>query len=513
MPYWNKIIESHVVKVFRNITHDWWGIDVHFYDKFGNCKNNGIPLRNPLCSLLQSKTKTKEDCLQFRIENLKELNKPHKNFVCKCYENLRVIVVPIYIMGDYVGTMMCSGMQFPINNAHKEKSVKELTKLGFDKMEVEQRYNKIKISTLHTEGYVLNLMKLVAEDIASFYKTIYKEEEAKKKQAFFPNRVYKERYKSIIGKSPAMKMIFDRLELIENSENPVLIEGESGTGKELIASAIHYNSFRKDRAFIIQNCSAFSDSLLSTELFGHEKGSFTGAVLEKKGLFEIADGGTLFLDEIGDMSIGVQGRLLRVLENGTFYRVGGTEQKEVDVRIITATNKDLTKQIEEGLFRKDLFYRINALRISVPPLRDRREDILPLFYHFLEYYTNIRNIEKKEINPTLIKLLVNHNWPGNVRELENVVKGLITLSGKSKTIEPEHLPVEVIQAAYLKPSSIDHKGNKKLHGILKSIEKEITEKALQRAYWNKTIASKELGISRASLNRRIARFNIRQKSP
>ncbi len=165
-----------------------------------------------------------------------------------------------------------------------------------------------------------------------------------------------------------MENVFDTLELIKNTESPVLIEGESGVGKELIAAAIHYNSLRKNKMFIIQNCSTFSDTLLSSELFGHEKGSFTGAALEKKGLFEIADGGTLFLDEVGDMSIEDQGKLLRVLENGTFYRVGGVDQKRVDVRIIAATNKELEKQVEKGLFRADLFYRINTIRINIPYL-------------------------------------------------------------------------------------------------------------------------------------------------
>ncbi len=299
------------------------------------------------------------------------------------------------------------------------------------------------------------------------------------------------------------------MELIENTESPVLIEGESGTGKELIASAIHYNSFRKNEVIIIQNCSAFSAALLSSELFGHEKGSFTGATLEKKGLFEIADGGTLFLDEIGDMSKEVQGRLLRVLENGTFYRVGGTKQKKVDVRIIVASNKNLKKQVKEGLFRKDLFYRINTFHINISPLRDRKEDILPLLHYFLEASSKIRKEEEKEVSPEVFKVLANHDWPGNVRELKNVVECLITLSGNSKTIELEHVPMEIMQSAY--HYTIDHGGNRKLRDILESTEEEIIRKKLKMMKWNKTVTSRELGISRAGLNRRIARFNIRQK--
>jgi transcriptional regulator with PAS, ATPase and Fis domain len=386
----------------------------------------------------------------------------------------------------------------------------KVTSLGFDKTEMEKCYNRMKITNRDMESYAINSLKLVAKDVEIFYKMLYKNGEIKKEQEIHRDGIYKEKYSNIIGKSSVIKGIFDTLELIENTESPVLIEGESGTGKELIASAIHYNSFRKNEVIIIQNCSAFSDALLSSELFGHEKGSFTGATLEKKGLFEIADGGTLFLDEIGDMSKEVQGRLLRVLENGTFYRVGGTKQKEVDVRIIVASNKNLKKQVEEGLFRKDLFYRINTFHINISPLRDRKEDILPLLHYFLEASSKIRNEEEKEVSPEVFKVLANHDWPGNVRELKNVVECLITLSGNRKTIELEHVPMEIMQSAY--HCTVDHGGNRKLRDILESTEEEIIRKKLKMMKWNKTVTSRELGISRASLNRRIARFNIRQKT-
>ncbi|MHC4321665.1 MAG: sigma-54 interaction domain-containing protein [Planctomycetota bacterium] len=351
-------------------------------------------------------------------------------------------------------------------------------------------------------------MKLVVKDVSVFYKILFEEEGIKRREMLSPDRKYNGKYQGIVGESMPMKKIFDKLELIEKSESPVLIEGETGTGKELIASAVHYNSVRKDKAFVIQNCSAFSDTILSSELFGHEKGSFTGAVSEKKGLFEIADGGTLFLDEIGDISIEVQGRLLRVLENGTFYRVGGTEEREIDVRIITATNKDLSKMVEEGLFRKDLLYRINTLRINMPPLRERRDDIIPLFFFFLEHYTYIRNIEKKGPSLDLTKLLVGHNWPGNVRELKNIVESLIAMSGKSKLLGTEHLPMEITQADNTGPSAGDHEGSKSLKCVIGAVEEEMTIKALEMAKWNKTKAAVALDISRASLNRRIEKYNI-----
>lgn len=506
--YWEKIIEFHLVKAFVKITHDLWSVDVYFYDKSSNCKSTGIPFRSPLCSLIQSKPKTAKECYLFRVKNLKESKKSHKTFVCKHFENMHAIVVPIIIDGDYFGAIMCSGMQFLVNKDQKEKSIKRLVRLSFDRMVLEQRYNKIITTTIQKEDYVLHFMKLVAEDIAVFYKTIYKKEGTARKQAFDIDKYYTEKYNNVIGKSPAMKKVFNRLELIEDSESPVLIEGESGTGKEILAAAIHYNSPRKDKPFIIQNCSMFNDALMNSEFFGHEKGSFTNAVSVKKGIFELADGGTLFLDEIGDMSMSIQSRFLRVLENGTFYSVGGIKEKVVDIRIITATNTNLAKQVEDVLFRKDLYYRINAFLIYVEPLRERKEDILPLFYHFLHEQLDSKNMEIKKISPEINKLLLKYNWPGNVRQLKNAVDSLIILSGKSKTIEPEHLPIEIARPDYLESFTRDFGNGMKLMDILKSIEKKITEKELQTAKWNKTMASRALGISRSSLNDRIKKFQL-----
>jgi len=512
MDNWNQIIGSHVVKIFRDIVHDWWGMDVYFYDKFGNYKSNGISFQNPLCSMMQSKTKSEKICRQLRKEYLTSISTPHKIIACKCHENLGVIIVPIIIKGEYIGSMMCSGMQVPTNNGHRERSITKLTRLGFNKTEIAQSYDKVRATDSQSVEIVLKFVRLVAEDVRVFCEALYEKANTRKEQTLFLDRKYNDKYHSIIGRSKSIKNVFSKLELIENSESPVLIEGETGTGKELIASAIHYNSVRKDKAFVIQNCSAFSDTILNSELFGHEKGSFTGAVLEKKGLFEIANGGTLFLDEIGDISLGVQGKLLRVLENGTFYRVGGTEEREINVRIITATNKDLSKMVEKNLFRKDLLYRINTLRIGMPPLRERRDDILPLFYFFLEHYADIRNVGKKELSSDLSELLLNHNWPGNVREIKNVVENLITMSGESKSIEPEHLPIEIMQADSIGLSVDDHNGDRKLQDVLKAMEKKLTIKALKKAKWNKTAASRELGIGRTSLNRRIEKYNINKES-
>ncbi len=509
---WDKILDSHSVRLFRNVAYEWWGLDVHFYDKFGNYKKSDVPLRNSICALMQTRNKTANNCLMYRIDNLKDLHSSCSTIACNGCENQRVTAVSITVKGDHIGSIVCSGMLLPVSNSFQEQSIRKMTRLGFDKAEVKQSYDKLQIAHNYNEDDVLKLMKVVARDVSCFYKSLTEEMETKSVRQLHTGWKLNGKYKAIIGNSISLQNIFSKLELIENSVSPVLIGGETGTGKELIASAIHYNSILKDKAFVIQNCSTFNDEILSSELFGHEKGSFTGAVSEKKGIFEVADGGTLFLDEIGDISLTLQGKLLRVLENGTFYRVGGTEEKRVNVRLITATNKDLTKLVEEGLFRKDLLYRINHLCLTMAPLRERKEDIAPLFHSFLEYYTKIKKIEKRDTSLDLIKLLAEYNWPGNIRELKNVVESSITMSGDSKSIEPEHLPPEIVQSSFPKSYIRKHAGNNRLQNTLKFIDKEITEDALQKAKWNKTVAARELGISRASLNNRINKFNLQRRS-
>ena len=235
----------------------------------------------------------------------------------------------------------------------------------------------------------------------------------------------------LIGNSFPVRQVRELISKVAGTKATVLISGESGTGKELVARAIHFNSPRKDKPLVSVNCSALTETLLESELFGHEKGSFTGAVAQRKGRFETADGGTLFLDEVGEMSPSVQVSLLRVLQNREFERVGGNKTIKVDVRVITATNKDLTKEIAKGHFREDLYYRLNVVHIEVPPLRDRKEDLPLLIRYFLERFT--REMNKKEVPtlaPEVMGALLAYDWPGNVRELENMLERAIILSSK-----------------------------------------------------------------------------------
>ncbi len=248
----------------------------------------------------------------------------------------------------------------------------------------------------------------------------------------------KDRFQDFVGTSPGLKAVLEMISKVAITDSTVLIRGESGAGKELVARAIHKNSPRRENPFVVVDCGSLQESLLQSELFGHEKGAFTGAVALKHGLFEVADKGTLFIDEIGEITPAIQFKLLRVLETATFRRVGGIKDIKVDVRIVAATNKDLLKLVSDGSFREDLFYRLNVITISIPPLRERKEDIPLLARHFVES-TSVTGKEKKEITPEAMDLLVNYSWPGNVRELQNVLERAIILS-EDRFIKPEDLP-------------------------------------------------------------------------
>ncbi len=306
-------------------------------------------------------------------------------------------------------------------------------------------------------------------------------------------------FDEIIGKCDLMQDLFDMITRVAPTDSTVLITGESGTGKELVAQAIHGNSPRCFMPFIPVSCGALPDSLLESELFGYEKGAFTGADHAKRGRFEMADSGTLFLDEIGDISLKTQVGLLRVLQQREIRRLGSEEMMKVDVRIVAATNRDLQKAIREKRFREDLYYRLNVISIHMPPLRDRKEDIPLLVKAFIKKYCLEMNKEKSKITPSALKLLTAYNWPGNVRELENIVERALVI-GAGKEIVSEDLPFSGReQAAQPLPKS------------LKMMEKTHIEGILDENNWNISRAARELDIDRQTLYNKIEKYEIKKK--
>jgi len=309
--------------------------------------------------------------------------------------------------------------------------------------------------------------------------------------------------REFIGISPKIKKVFDVLEKVVVARSSLLILGESGTGKGLIAELVHSNSQRKDRPFISINCSAIPETLLESELFGYRKGAFTGAASDKKGLITMADQGTLFLDEIGDMPVGLQAKLLKVLETGEVLPVGDTKPRYVDVRLIAATNKNIEEQIARGLFREDLYYRLNVIEIRIPSLRERKEDIAVLVHHFIGKYSRENNKKITGITDEAMEVLNNYAWPGNIRELSNVIERAVVLTG-TEMLGLDELPEK------LKAQGTG-RGMRTLKDKMDSYEEKIIKEALQDHDWNKEETAASLGVDLATLYRKIKKLGIAER--
>jgi two-component system response regulator PilR (NtrC family) len=334
------------------------------------------------------------------------------------------------------------------------------------------------------------------------------------KENILLKQVVRDRYHfdNILGQSPKMLALYDLLEKVGPTKTNILIAGESGTGKELVAKAIHYNSPRKDKPFVTLNCGAIPELLIESELFGHMRGAFTDAIATKKGLFEMADEGTIFLDEISELPLLMQVKLLRVLQDKEFKRVGGTEDIRVDVRIMSATNKDLEEAVTEKRFREDLFYRLNVIQIKLPPLRDRREDISLLTMHFLKKYSEELNKHITGISPETLRILLNYDYPGNVRELQNIIERAVALES-TQELTPQNLSSYLDQQPSLKKGSIDldiPNEGLDLEKAVEELERNLLLKALDRTKGIKKKAAELLHINFRSMRYRLEKYGLNQ---
>ena len=512
---WDDLNNLHVIRKTKSIIYQWWKIDILVIDEKNiiNYTNNSqvenlFSFHNPLIKELFQKKSIQEAFFK-TLSYIQKQNTKHPDGF---YENwpgtgLKLFIFPIQNYSYVSGFVVAAGFTAP---TEESKDLETITQswldAGFSKEWCSQHEEYIPSVLTKDNRYFVDLLEMMAKEIASVQQEFIE----KNQKITEVSTTHNISYGNMVGKSNIMHQLYNLLDKIKHSHNTILIQGENGTGKELIAKSIHQNSPRKNQPFIAQNCSALNDNLLESELFGHVKGSFTGAYKDKKGLFETADKGTFFLDEVGDTSPAMQVKILRVLQEGTFFPVGGTEPKKVDVRIIAATNKNLKKMVEEGAFREDLYYRLNVINIQVPALRERTEDISLL----AEYFLNQFSPQTKVFTKKALEKLNQYVWPGNVRELRNEMERLVVFTGNDTYIKEEFLSEKIRNkenysefTSFLNPSN----SGKAMKKAIAHLERQMISQCLKQEGWNKTKVAKKLGISRAALVAKVKDYKLEKR--
>ncbi|MEK6584204.1 MAG: sigma 54-interacting transcriptional regulator [Nitrospirota bacterium] len=502
--FWEKVLGLRISKKLVEVCNNW-GFNIHYYNSIGQEIRSVYRSDTTLCNFIEQSPLAKQASNSW-IKKLTTLTRDSKQpFIDKCPSGLTGLIVPIFNNDNCLGYVMAVGV---LDHALSKKEIEDLkndvSHLGVEPEEFEKRLIEVPVVNSEKLEVFKGLLQTMVEEMVSYQREITKEEHPSP----FTEMMNKFDFSSVVGKSAPLLKIFGTLEKIIPSDSTVLLLGESGTGKEMIARIVHYNSPRRDKAFIAENCSAFSENLLESELFGHEKGAFTGAIIQKKGLFELADGGTFLLDEIGDTSPALQTKMLRVLQDGVFKRVGGTKFIHVDVRIIAATNKDLKKMVEKGTFREDLYYRLNEIKIHIPPLRERHEDIILLSNYFLTKFCTDRNIPVKQLSDEVMEYFTNYNWPGNVRELQNEVKRTTLLAGFDTIITRKLLSPNIVEEVEKKSYLKKPKTSGTLKSIVETIERDVIREGLERTNWNKSKLARDLGISRKNLILKVLKYGL-----
>lgn len=514
---WKEMKNLHVISKLSEILNKWYGTELIWTDSHGKIQSGHLEKGRDHKSLYFKVQMSMNHGHEYVNQDLEKITYDLKDDSDKTliyessFKHIKGVASKVVVDGEYMGTVVA----YPFildstTEGEKEELIHQMIEAGSSQADAESAISHLRSMSKLDLDYLPELVELVSEEIVEFHEEISKREQ--RIQELNSELGDKYRYHMMIGKSKKMQQIYNLLEKVSTSEASVFIQGENGTGKELVAKAIHYYSPRKDNMFLALNCSAFNDNLLDSELFGHVKGAFTGAIKDKKGLFEQANGGTLFLDEIGDTSLSMQVKLLRVLQEGTFLPVGANSPKRTDVRIIAATNRDIKKMMETGEFREDLYYRINVINVPLPPLRDRKEDVPLLMDHFLKKRCDEAGLPMKTYSKKCLEKMLDYHWPGNVRELENEVERLVVLAGHDKIITPDLLSPRILDSV-----GGPRGGSSAIRGIntdgslkaaLEELEALMIREGLKRCNFNKSKLSKELGISRASLIMKVDKYDL-----
>ncbi|MBL7664241.1 MAG: sigma 54-interacting transcriptional regulator [Bacteriovoracaceae bacterium] len=514
---WNTIKDLHVISKLEEIIGNWFGVELIYTNEHGKIQNSihdkNYEFKNHFFKV-QTHISHGLEYLNSDIEKMFEKFEQgeHGTLITESFfQGVKTVCVPIIHESELLGCVFAYPyVKDDFTSEESDALVKKLVECGSSTDDAKSAVSHLKKLNLQEKEYLKELVSLVVHEIITFHQEISKRENMIKDLNSELGSKY--RYHNMIGKAKSMQVVYHLLDKISKSESTILIQGENGTGKELVAKAIHYASPRKDMVFLAQNCSAFNDNLLDSELFGHVRGAFTGAVKDKKGLFEMANGGTLFLDEIGDTSLAMQVKLLRILQEGTFLPVGATSPKKVSVRIIAATNKPLKEMIQKGEFREDLYYRLNVINVTLPPLRERREDIPLLIEYFVEKRCAEMGLPTKQFSKKCLEKLIDYSWPGNVRELENEVERLVVLAGEDKMITPEILSGKMMEVSDNFPGVKGVRTTGKLKDALEELEALMIREGLKRCNYNKSKLAKELGISRAGLIMKVEKYGFDKRT-
>lgn len=507
---WEDFNKLHVIKRLRELIGDLWKIQINFTDQRGYLRGvKAGQFFNPIhqvCKRLAKDDRGFQGCMT-AVRRTALHKGPQAKFE-QCHAGFSTISIPIVVRGKYLGSVFGDGFITAETQDQQTVAIKEKLRLLFPTEEDLQEYvSKIPILTEKEIKYLTQLVEMLVDEILLVYANYLTSRD--EVVALKTQLMTRYDFANMVGKSSAMQQLYSLIDRVKDSGATVLIQGENGTGKELIARALHYNSKRKANPFITVNCGAFNESLLESELFGHLKGSFTGAVKDKIGLFEAANGGTLFLDEIAETSMLMQVKLLRVLQDGTFRPVGSNENRQSTARVLCATNQDLAAMVASGQFRKDLYFRLNVINLYVPPLRERTEDIPLLIDFFVKKFAELMQTAKKMPNKECLRKLLNYSWPGNVRELENELERLYVLAGEDSALSEQNLSARLSDREVIKLSASQ---SMKLKDALEQVEFEMIRDGLERTQWNKSLLAKELGISRAGLILKVEKYGLGRKA-
>ncbi len=459
--------------------------------------------KRPLCDLIQQSEKGLEKCRECFLQVIEGCISKKDVFSTECHAGMTEMACPVSINGNVLGVFrMGEFAKGDKDSVLLEKIKGKVSDLGLDSDKVNEACQKIPFFSSDKFAIVKNLFEIMNDEIGGYLKESNREHE----QSAEENQ---HNHHGIITKNQAVLDIIKQIQMIGGSDSSVIIYGESGTGKELLSKLIHEHSTRKEGLFVTINCAALTETLLEAELFGYKKGAFTGAFADKKGLFEVANKGTIFLDEVGEMSLALQVKILRLIQEGTFMRVGDTEMSQVDVRVVSATHRDLKKLIEQAKFREDLYYRLAVVELTLPPLRDRVEDIPILTRHFLNIFESKTGKEGIKLSQEAINELSNYYWPGNIRELGNEIERIVALKPSHTLVKPRDLSKKFFYESY--PDSIKNLDDLK-EGSIKTMvdefERNLISSYLRKYGWNKTKVATLCGITRQGLNKKIIKYKL-----